>query len=728
MISTAKAGTDLSGMATFKTIADFGKSVIVLVLVWCGARGQAETMPPPPWPPLTVAKERHVTVWGRTYAMDRTPLPTQINSAGGELLAAPPLLELDGGTQKIDWRRPVFKEHDALQAIFVSQGSSPGLRWTADTRLEYDGLTWVTITAASTAPGATINRLSLRLTLPQSSAKLYSHQLVRSRRLAPGWRAHFADTPAKLWDAGAVPSSGWAGEFTPQLWVGNYEGGLAFLAESPSGWSVGLDDPIMFLRPGDASTLNLRVDFVQQPLKPGDGWELSFGLQATPVRPPRHRADAYRLVYSGGAPLVNQQQDYAPERFEDSKLNQLAHDGGQIVLLWNSWSDLWGFPGVTDARYRQFVHRFVDYAHRLGLKVIPYCCPFLALPDAHPHFAERRKQFLVSNEYRKDPFRPGHGNYRVTPTPDFTRWYVEQLADLVREFQFDGIYLDTIAKADQPLQNETCHYALREWRRFYEAIYRVFHGGVINDGYVFFHDSEPNLFPFCGFADMRLSGEMQYYAAAARGEVSPLHPDLKERMPLDRYFAWTSGHVLGGMPTYWCWKHPHSKSYSVGAGKALVTYRAGEVLSTEELFTLGGLFNVHLNCAPPDFRARDSVYRRVLPFWNLEQEFQEHDAPWFGYWQAAKYLKLEPKADLAAAGYLLRGQKLLLHVANLRAEPREVTVRMLAPSGLNGQALSITEQLAEAGSSATICPVGLHIRLRPNSYLRVAVRGSGAKE
>jgi len=705
------------------------RSIIGMLIVVCaGLRACLSAAPPAPWTAVGASEDGVVSVWGRTYSFYLGPLPERIGSSGASVLSEPMRVELDRGRATIKWETPTRNSLSVCEAVFMSRGRSPGIRWKAETRVEYDGLAWVTIEASATRAGAQINRLSLIVPVAASAAKLYSHQLVRTKRMLPGWRSHFLDCPENLWNAGAIPTGGWAGEFTPQLWLGSFHRGLAIMAESPQGWSVDDGAKIMFLSPRADGVVEMRIDFAQKPLRPGRGWTISFGFMATPVRPANNRPETYRVAYSGGRAIDRQIADFAPENIADSKLAALAKSSVKILLLWNEWTDLWGFPKVTSAKHRAFLRRLVPHAHRLGLKVIPYLCPFMAFPDHHPEFAARSKGFLWSKKERhRDVFNKDRFNYRVTPTKEFTDWYMAELANLVREFEFDGVYLDTMAKPDQPLQDERVFYSWREWWRFYERMYRTFHGGVIDDGYVFLHDSEPNIFMFCAFADMRLSGEMQYYCAVARGEVRPLRPALKDRMPPTKFYAWTSGHALGNMPTYWCAKSPWAHSYSVGAGKVMSSYRVGDILHPEEIFTLGGLFNCHPMIAPK-FRVRDSAWDEVLRFWRLEGDIQAGGATWIGYWDAGQYLRLTPSRDVFASLYLAPGKRVLLHVANVSAEQRDVSIEMLPATGLEGSSLVVAAQVNGAKSAVRGSRVGrVSVSLAPNSFVRAMVAVSSRR-
>jgi hypothetical protein len=40
-----------------------------------------------------------------------------------------------------------------------------------------------------------------------------------------------------------------------------------------------------------------------------------------------------------------------------------------FVVIWEDWSDVWGFPGITDEKYKSSLRRLVAEAHKVGLKV-----------------------------------------------------------------------------------------------------------------------------------------------------------------------------------------------------------------------------------------------------------------------------------------------------------------------------------------------------------------------
>lgn len=42
-----------------------------------------------------------------------------------------------------------------------------------------------------------------------------------------------------------------------------------------------------------------------------------------------------------------------------------------FVIIWEDWSNIWGFPGITDEKYKISLRRLVAEAHKVGLRVRP---------------------------------------------------------------------------------------------------------------------------------------------------------------------------------------------------------------------------------------------------------------------------------------------------------------------------------------------------------------------
>ena len=85
-------------------------------------------------------------------------------------------------------------------------------------------------------------------------------------------------------------------------------------------------------------------------------------------------------------------------------------------------------------------------------------------------------------------------------------------------------------------------------------------------------------------------------------------------------------------------------------------------------------------------------------------------------------METEPSDDVATAGFVAAGRKVLLHVVNLRAEARDVVVRMEEATGLAQAPLKITGRVMGEGSRAEGAKGAVRVHLAPNSFARVMLR------
>ena len=236
---------------------------------------------------------------------------------------------------------------------------------------------------------------------------------------------------------------------------------------------------------------------------------------------------------------------------------------------------------------------------------------------------------------------------------------------------------------------------------------------------VYMHDSDPNIFILNAFGDLRLTGEMQYYGMSIRGRIRQNMPHLKDRMPLDEFYVWSSGFPLGGVPATWTWKSLKRKHFSVGANLERQAHTIADMINGDEVFGLTGLFNMHPSLSP---NAPKPPVQTLAAIWALENEMRPLDATWFGYWEAAEYVTTNPADDIATAGFVAAGRRFLLHVVNLRAEARDVVVRMEKPTGLAEASLTITGRVMGEGSRAEGAKGAVRVHLAPNSFARVMLQ------
>ena len=144
---------------------EIARGLIIPATPWLGNRlGLADTVLPP-WTPLEVTatgrdgQSVRVGCWGRTYHFDRSPFPTQVVSAGQELLARPMTLSVGHGDQP----SLTIVRRSATRAELAGQlAGAIHARVTA----EYDGLLLFEISCPRPSELAD-NRLSLDIPMAQ---------------------------------------------------------------------------------------------------------------------------------------------------------------------------------------------------------------------------------------------------------------------------------------------------------------------------------------------------------------------------------------------------------------------------------------------------------------------------------------------------------------------------------------------------------------------------------
>ena len=107
----------------------------------------------------------------------------------------------------------------------------------------------------------------------------------------------------------------------------------------------------------------------------------TFGLQATPVKPKTLDAWDHRIVICGYGRLTEKVGD-------KPALTYLADNGVKNIILWSSWTDVFGYPAPVG--HEEEFRRMIRECHRLGMKLIVYLGSYLSdgcdheRADSHP--------------------------------------------------------------------------------------------------------------------------------------------------------------------------------------------------------------------------------------------------------------------------------------------------------------------------------------------------------
>ncbi len=242
----------------------------------------------PPWPDLEVDGST-VKVWGRDYVLGESALPQQIvNYAetyyprrvpkeGVNMLTGPATYQMAAGGKKLAWDgAPRLVSQTPARAVFEGRGSAGPIKVTNTVTVDYDGVMRVDVQLTPPAGGAELSEFTLAIPLTREYVKLFTRERLIDIK--------GAGIPTATADRGTIPADGLSIPFTPFIWVGDYERGLFWFAESANGWRVADGSRVIELTPdGRQSVLHLR--FRDIPTKLTEPLILTYGIEATPVKP-----------------------------------------------------------------------------------------------------------------------------------------------------------------------------------------------------------------------------------------------------------------------------------------------------------------------------------------------------------------------------------------------------------------------------------------------------------
>ncbi len=245
-----------------------------------------------PWTPMQVTGDS-VACWGRTLELTPAGLAGQVVSQAKPLLAAPLAVDLRGADgQALTWApagKLAFAEKAADVVRWQGQAEAgKDIKVAVTGHAEYDGFTWYEITLTPSKPVAVASG-RIVIAFPEKQAQLM----------------HFQSTWARANFSGAIPTLrqgsgqggdgvvfrsldtsnyGWAGGFTPHVWIGNPTRGLSWFADSDEGWSSAADKSAQEIVRTNGQ-VQLVLNIIARPVTLDKPRTLRFGLMATPFKP-----------------------------------------------------------------------------------------------------------------------------------------------------------------------------------------------------------------------------------------------------------------------------------------------------------------------------------------------------------------------------------------------------------------------------------------------------------
>ena len=303
---------------------------------WLGNKLGLIEKVPQPWTPLKYSG-RNISCWGRSYRMGSTGLPEQVTVLGKDLLASPARILISSGG-KTEVLPPGSFDKSAgtdLKVSYKTKATLGEITVRSEGWMEFDGFSRTTITVTPARP-VSVDSLAIEIPLKPEYATLWS--------------------PAEYYpeQLGKSPKEKKESEVRHGMRIGDEERGLQFTY---------INAVKQILIPTEKEYI-VRYEFLKAPATIAEPREITFGLQALPVRP---RSQIYRNFKVDDCTFTS---DPSKELFNISPLytegwsghwnylnfwNEQAFDKTHIERLKAAYTDMWQKRKQTQCMYLNIV-------------------------------------------------------------------------------------------------------------------------------------------------------------------------------------------------------------------------------------------------------------------------------------------------------------------------------------------------------------------------------------
>ncbi|MDB6025620.1 MAG: hypothetical protein JWM68_1843 [Verrucomicrobiales bacterium] len=354
---------------------------------------------------------------GRTTDLGQFVLPTQIVAADKPLLNAPIRLVSEPDIfASIKGAAKVVEKNDN-QARWEWKGESADVSMAAKMTADCDGFCWYEI---QLTPKHAIKLNALRLEIPRVAAT-----------------ARYLHTSSYDWSnvSQGLPERGgkWADKFTPYVWLGDEQRGLAWCAESDQGWqlknparaiSVDTTNGVVLFQ----ATMLDHEETVTAPIT------VRFGLQSSPVK-------TVSFAWRAKARILHDIHYDSAVAGADGRceLDKLREGGAKTVVIHDSWTKYFGQMVPADAgKFKQLI----DACHQRGLKLLVYVGYGIA--RTAPELQGKHDEWSVLPLIPWDPgYKPETRGFDATcARSGWNDWLVAGTEKLFSDYDLDGLYFD----------------------------------------------------------------------------------------------------------------------------------------------------------------------------------------------------------------------------------------------------------------------------------------------
>lgn len=418
----------------------------------------------PPWTPIEITESTgsiKVACWGRNYEFTESILPSQISSQGQSILVSPIKLNVASRhkiVKEISSSIRVVRSSDAVVELEGVQIYDIGTV-SSKIRIEYDGLVLITLNFDfSSEP----NSLGINIPIANDVAVNYLKYARNKQDIYSG-------------KISLVPIMS---EFVPYFWIGDDKKGLFWFCENADNWS----------NPNSSHAIQVIKDKSKtvQKFEIGNTQELTFGLQATPVKP---------------LPLDWRSLRIHPYPKANSVIPWPGKGGHEY--------EYHSFPlASNELLYQKQIKNY----HSQGLKVIPYVA-LTRVSKSLPYYQKNRGQWK-EGPWKMNFTLNGVREQLVYIDPNSQK-YVEFMAgsftDYYRKYNLDGYYLDGSKLYNHwKSKNGNSNYPILAYRQLHRALYDSIKS-YDGDAIIIAHMSGDMNIPVLSYVDAYVDGEQFRY-------------------------------------------------------------------------------------------------------------------------------------------------------------------------------------------------------------------------
>ncbi len=604
---------------------------------------------------------------GRMTKLGPMLLPTQITAADKPLLISPIHLAADAGAFDGIKGKANLISNDGNSAVWEWKGGSSAFTIAVRMTAQCDGFQWYDITLTPKQP---VKLSSLRLEVPRSEPTaryIHAAAFQWGGQLTSGLREY---------------GGKWNQKFVPYVWLGDEDRGLAWTAESAQGWRLDADTHALHIETNGGTALFVTTfldheETISSPIK------ISFGLQATPVKPVsfawRAKARIFHDIHY---------QDGEPDAQGKILLDTLKDAGVKTVVFHDMWP---AYYGQLIPEKPEELRKLIAECHKRGMRMLVYIGYGLARNAPEMQVKGRHDEWSVLPLIPWVPgYKPEFRTFDATcARSGFQDWLVAGIDKLFTDYDLDGLYFDGTTEAwkceneahgcgwrdkDGNLHPDNPVLAVRTMMRRIADTVRKHKPDAMLDA----HMSASLTMPTLSFMDSYWDGEQyETYTAADKVEI-----------PLDAFRAEFMGYAHGLDAEFLCY--------------------INRPFTTDEAIAIAGLHGVEVR---PDGIAQVDPVSRL---WAVYDRFGMPSAKWLPYWKGSG---VECGDSSVKASAWSKDGRALLFVSHLKREPLTTVLHLDRKQlGLGKGTLNATDALTGAvlptnGDSLSLSFTSMEYRL-----------------